>query len=310
MSLYHVTFKMPAWIAQGIAQGIYEVCGGVVRHVGSKQVVMWLRPAAQGSVPAAGLIPLVGLSGGALLATAVTASVAVISVAGFAYLAHLHNNSEQQAKKIMIELKQNQKTIEQVLSNQIEPVRHKMESAIESLRDEEAREHFASFQLPITALRECSKFYQSQMEQILADENPLEQTSAFVELAILHRIACQAKARALAIYRDPEAAFAEAERDASIFAEFRAKFLRPFKAPENYLDWFVRLDEERESFMHEAVRNLPATESYYLPWIEGLGGDPKLLEALNEVARPRANEGVAGIIPASQAPLGWLPEQG
>lgn len=310
MSLYHVTFKMPAWIAQGIAQGIYEVYGGVVRHVGSKQVVMWLRPAAQGSVPAAGLIPLAGLSGGALLATAVTASVAVISVAGFVYLAQLHIDSEKRLKKILIELEQNQRGIGQVLFNQIEANRHRMESAIESLRDEEARGHFSAFQVPITTLRECSKFYRSQMEQLLTEENPLEQTSAFVEYATLHRIACQAKARALAVYRDPEAAFAEAEMDASIFTELRAKFLKPFQAPENYLDWFVRLDEERESFMREAVKNLPATESYYLPWIEGLGGDSKLLKALEEVARPRANEGVAGIIPASQAPLGWLPEQG
>ena len=39
----NVTFDVPKHIAQGIATGKYERMGGVVREMGSKQVVMWLK---------------------------------------------------------------------------------------------------------------------------------------------------------------------------------------------------------------------------------------------------------------------------
>ena len=43
MSTVEVTFHIPEYIAQGISNQIYERVGGVVREVGSKQVVAWLR---------------------------------------------------------------------------------------------------------------------------------------------------------------------------------------------------------------------------------------------------------------------------
>lgn len=310
MALYHVSFKMPGWIAEGIATGVYEVYGGVVRYVGSKQVVMWLRPAIESTIPAGRLLPLAGLSGGALLATAVSASVAVVALAGFAYLAHLHTESEARLQKILRELDQTKSGLDQVLKNQIDAVRHKMESAIDSLRDEEARGHFAAFQSPITALRECAKFYHTKMEELLRMDNPLEHATVFVEYAILHGIACQAKARALSIYRDKEAAFEEAGKDAAEFSVCRDKFITPFKAPERYLHLFVSLGEGAERLMREAIQRLPTRESYFFPSIETLTADLSLLNALNEVALPRANEGVAGIIPVNVAPAGWLPEHG
>jgi hypothetical protein len=310
MTLYHVSFKMPGWIAKGIAEGFYEVYGGVVRYVGSKQVVMWLRPAIQGAVPTGRLLPLAGLSGGALLATAVSASVTVVALAGFGYLAHLHTESEKRLQKILWELDQTKLGLDQVLKNQIDAIRHKMESAIDSLRDEEARGHFAAFQAPITALRECARFYHAKMEELLRTDNPLVHATIFVEYAILHGIACQAKARALSIYRDKEAAFEEAGKDAAEYALCREKFIAPFRAPEKHLLLFVSLDEDVERLMREAVQRLPVRESYFLPSIETLTGDVSLLNALNEVALPRANEDVAGIIPVNVAPAGWLPEHG
>lgn len=45
MSIVQATFQIPEYIAQGISNRIYERVGGVVREVGSKQVVTWLREA-------------------------------------------------------------------------------------------------------------------------------------------------------------------------------------------------------------------------------------------------------------------------
>ncbi len=51
MSAVQVALHVPAHIAQGISSGIYERVGGVVREVGSKQVVAWLREAYETGQP-------------------------------------------------------------------------------------------------------------------------------------------------------------------------------------------------------------------------------------------------------------------
>ena len=43
MSTVNATFQIPEQIAQGLSNGTYERIGGVVREIGSKQVVSWLR---------------------------------------------------------------------------------------------------------------------------------------------------------------------------------------------------------------------------------------------------------------------------
>lgn len=43
MNIVEATFHIPAYIAQGLANGTYERVGGVVRETGSKKVVTWLR---------------------------------------------------------------------------------------------------------------------------------------------------------------------------------------------------------------------------------------------------------------------------
>jgi len=52
MNTFEVAFQIPEHITQGISNGVYERVGGVVRKVGSKQVVTWLREAYQTGEPA------------------------------------------------------------------------------------------------------------------------------------------------------------------------------------------------------------------------------------------------------------------
>ena len=49
MSIVNVTFDVPKHIAQGLLNGTYERVGGVVREMGSKQVVAWLREGIEAS---------------------------------------------------------------------------------------------------------------------------------------------------------------------------------------------------------------------------------------------------------------------
>lgn len=307
---YHVTFGMPEWIAEGIRTNLYEVVGGVVRLVEGKQVVMWLRPAFEEIAKVGvGTAPLGLLPAGAALSLAVTASVAVIAVAGFAYLAHRHTQTERRLDRIMDEIGLLRLGIDTVIANQVDEVQHKMEAAIETLRIEEEQGRFDAFQPPLMALRECGKFYMAQIERLLRHDCPLAVSPVFLELARLHLLASQAKARGSVLYlSDWSEAEAEAARDQQAFAASRTMLLAPLRDPSRHLTTFVQLTEEEDARMREALPALHRPESYLLPRIEGLTRDPALLRALNAVAAPRAGEPVAGIIPASMAPAGWVPE--
>jgi hypothetical protein len=307
---FHVTFAMPEWIAEGIRTNLYEVVGGVVRLMEGKQVVMWLRPALDEAAKAGvGLAPLGLLPAGAALSLAATASVAVIAVAGFAYLAHRQTQTEQRLDRMMDEIGLLRLGIDTVIANQVDEVQHKMETAIEILRIEEERGGFDAFQPPLTALRECGKFYVAQIERLLRHECPLAVSPVFLELARLHLLASQAKARGSVLYlSDWGEAEAEAARDQQAFAACREALLAPLRDPAGHLAAFVRLSEQEDARMRQALPALHRPESYLLPRIEGLTRDPALLRALNAVATPRAGEPVAGIIPASMAPADWLPE--
>src|SRR5512141_1905352 len=51
MSTVEATLQIPEQIAQGIANRTYERVGGVVREVGSKRIVTWLREASETAKP-------------------------------------------------------------------------------------------------------------------------------------------------------------------------------------------------------------------------------------------------------------------
>ncbi|MEA5568836.1 hypothetical protein [Anabaena sp. UHCC 0399] len=76
-----VSFMLPAWIAKGLADGTFERVGGVIREVGSKRVITWLRdfsPSASQGMSLA-LNPVNGV-----LNLIVSGANAAISAKGFA----------------------------------------------------------------------------------------------------------------------------------------------------------------------------------------------------------------------------------
>jgi hypothetical protein len=82
------TFEIPSEIAEGLANGLYERSGGIVRKVGSKQVVAWLR-----EIPGSSLNPATVLSGLANTASILNLG---ISVMGFAAVLQKINHLEEQ----------------------------------------------------------------------------------------------------------------------------------------------------------------------------------------------------------------------
>ena len=97
MPLLEVVLKVPEAIASGLASGVLERVGGVVRHADSKQIVMWLREGGQiaGNSDLAGgfLRPLLNASSGGLLS-------ATSSVANAAITARSHHLIMQQLNGI------------------------------------------------------------------------------------------------------------------------------------------------------------------------------------------------------------------
>jgi hypothetical protein len=57
------TFLIPDWIAKGLTDGTFERVGGVIREVGSKKIVTWLREIESFAIPlnpATGVLNLIG----------------------------------------------------------------------------------------------------------------------------------------------------------------------------------------------------------------------------------------------------------
>ena len=75
-----VTFALADWIAKGLADGSFERVGGVIREVGSKQVVAWLREAS--SITSQGM-SFVGDPVTGVLNLIVSGANAVVSAKGF-----------------------------------------------------------------------------------------------------------------------------------------------------------------------------------------------------------------------------------
>jgi hypothetical protein len=94
------TFEVPAAIAQGLTDGIYERVGGVIREVaGKKPIVTWLR-----DVPNASVNNLTSLADIASSASILNLGISVI---GFAVVLHKLKDLEERLQKI-------QKTLEKI----------------------------------------------------------------------------------------------------------------------------------------------------------------------------------------------------
>lgn len=104
-SVLTVTFTLPAWIAKGLADGTLERVGGVIREVGTKQVITWLRdfiPSASPAISPA-LNPVNGVLN--LIASGVNAA---ISVKGFADVKQRLGGIENQLDTIQQTLQKTQ----------------------------------------------------------------------------------------------------------------------------------------------------------------------------------------------------------
>ena len=98
--LYNVAFDIPAHIIQGLANGSYERVGGVIREMGSKKIVTWLRDAPNlANFTAGSPINAVGNKLTTLLgsATAITGVLNLaVSTMGFALVLNKLKGIEQQ----------------------------------------------------------------------------------------------------------------------------------------------------------------------------------------------------------------------
>jgi hypothetical protein len=94
MEALTTTFLIPDWISAGLAGGAYERVGGVVRQVGSKQVVAWLREGLTFD-GGPGVIPSIDPITGSLNVVAKLVDAAV-SAKGFGDVNHRLDGMQQQ----------------------------------------------------------------------------------------------------------------------------------------------------------------------------------------------------------------------
>ena len=103
MEALTTTFLIPDWISAGLTGGLYERVGGVIREVGSKHVVSWLREdfnPIDGFVPPTGSLPSINLATGMLQITSAASMLNLgVSVIGFAVIAHRLSELEQRLQK-------------------------------------------------------------------------------------------------------------------------------------------------------------------------------------------------------------------
>jgi hypothetical protein len=98
MATLTTTFLLPDWISAGLASGLYERVGGVVREVGTKQVVAWLREGftLDGTAfPAFGGVPAIDPVTGTLKVVAQLVDTA-ITAKGFGDVNHRLDGVQQQ----------------------------------------------------------------------------------------------------------------------------------------------------------------------------------------------------------------------
>ncbi len=301
---------MPGWIAEGMANGTLEAIGGVIRQVDGKQVVMWLRPGLEETIKTSAplLGPLAGLSGGAALSLATTAGFGIAALAGFAVLKRQVNQVTAKLDTISAGQGRLQDGVTELLDDSFARARHAVETALETIAMEEERRAFDMLQQPIVVLRENSRYFATKMDGILRKQTALCYAPLFVEFAKLFVLTAQAKARALIRYQGLAMAEREIQSDQEKYAEMYQRFLRPLAAPEAHLEHFVLMTELQDFEMRRSLPQLPRPEAVNFLSSPGLPHDADMLRALLDLMIARAGEPTAGIIPASAAPEGWVPE--
>lgn len=78
MPTVNATFYIPKPIAQGLANGIYERIGGVIREANSKKIVAWLREGSEAGKILESVLPNVGAVSGILNLAVSTVGFAVV----------------------------------------------------------------------------------------------------------------------------------------------------------------------------------------------------------------------------------------
>ena len=303
MSAYTVVFEMPASIAGGIATGVFEVVGGVVRRVDGKQVVMWLRPAfEEGSKVAVAVGPkLPLLVSGAALATIASAATLVVTVAGFVVLS-------QQVSRVESRLDQALSKLDAIIAvtgwlKQTTYLTHKAKlgAALHVADTMEATGKFDSLAVPLGDFYAAQAFYSQQMADILSNPCPLALAPAFVEFANLYVLATGAKARALTLLRGEAEAARQAAPDSAAYAGLRAGFMAALDDPERHLGQLVALTDEAEDAMKEAMPFLPpVAAAEYMP-LPGLGPDVAILAEMREASIARLGEPAGAVLVAELA---------
>lgn len=88
MSFVTATFQIPGWIAEGLAVGDFERVGGVIREVGSKQVVAWLRESGSFQDIAQAVFPLPAAPVTSALSTVTSLANTAITTKGLSDVNH------------------------------------------------------------------------------------------------------------------------------------------------------------------------------------------------------------------------------
>lgn len=98
MENFTATFVIPNWIAEGLKNQVYERVGGVIREVGSKKVVTWLREISPHLIQSSTILSQFGLA-----ATVLNLGVSVI---GFSMVIKRLGEIEQRLKTLQQDVKQ------------------------------------------------------------------------------------------------------------------------------------------------------------------------------------------------------------
>lgn len=305
---YTVVFDMPGWIADGIRSGVMETAGGVVRMVGSKQVVMWLRPVLDVSRVgvAAPVFPL--LAGGAALTAAAAAASAAITVVAFALLAKQIGRVETRLDQVLSQLDAVQADVSWLKRSELIKQRAELKSAMLVAETAEMRGDFDSLLLPLGAFTTAQSLFVNQLNDLLEQPRPLAAASAFVEFANLYVLATGAKGRALTILQGEKEASEIVSVDALLYAGLRARIVEPFREPSMNLAQIIQLTDQEECLALRQLLYLPSSSLVqYMP-LFGLGRDLTRLNEMRNASVSRPNEPIAGVVVNKLAPTGWSPD--
>lgn len=309
MAYLNVLFHVPEHIQQGVQSKTYEVVGGVVRRVDGKQVVAWLRPAweefaeaGQGGAPLPAGGPIAGelaqLAGDGLSIVMGLQLVNVaVSVAGFAILNHKLNQVLAKLDRVLTELGKVVESLDWLKRAVVNANRDRLINAIESAARAQARGDLTALNGELTNIGRARDFFLGQMEAMLDANVALTRADVFVSMAQLSAIACAARAQAEWALMGPDSALEVARRDASRYAQLRARFLAPLQNVPGTLPYLLCLNAAQRKSLRTALGGLPAVTDVdtRLPdW----SGRPEAVAEFARVALPQRGEPEALILVA------------